>query len=291
MAAAVRRGAAAAVPGAGPGGEAPGPLPRRAHRRGRPRGTDRRAVDHRRPARPGDLRHPDHPRADRGRAAGRPGGHHRPRADAGRGEPGRSGLGDRRRLHPLHHRARDRHRPRSPRPSGPAPPWRRSVQAPTGSARRPGRPPRPSWPRWPDGWPNGRWRSATSAPASPWRRPTWPSPVSRGRGPDDRRARAGATGPGGAGAHAAHAAQRRSRPGRPGPGGPGHAPVRAAHRPATGRGDHALHQRGDRLPHARHPGGLPAVLLRGARAPHRHQAPGRLPGARASWPWPSCRRP
>ena len=91
VAAAVGRRAAAAVAGPGPGGQARGPLPRRAHRRGRPRGPHRGARHHRRPARPGHLRDPDHPRAGRGRAAGRPRGHHRPRTGPGRGIAGRPG--------------------------------------------------------------------------------------------------------------------------------------------------------------------------------------------------------
>ena len=39
-----------------------------------------------------------------------------------------------------------------------------------------------------------------------------------------------------------------------------------------------VHQRRDPVPHPGHPGGVPAVLLGRARAAHRHQAPGGLPG-------------
>src|ERR1019366_7759592 len=58
------------------------------------------------------LRRPPHPVAPPvgGRAAGPQGGDHRPRADAGRRHACRPGLGHRRRLHPLLHRAADRHR-------------------------------------------------------------------------------------------------------------------------------------------------------------------------------------
>ena len=48
VAAPVRGGAAATVPGAGPGGQAPGALPRRAHGRGGSRGAPGGARDHRR---------------------------------------------------------------------------------------------------------------------------------------------------------------------------------------------------------------------------------------------------
>ncbi len=109
VAAAVRGGAAATVPGPGPGGEAPGAVPRRTHGRGGSRRASGGARDRRRPARQGPLRDPDHPRAGRGGAPGRPRGHHRPRPPPGRGVPGRAGLGHGRRLRTVLHPAGPRH--------------------------------------------------------------------------------------------------------------------------------------------------------------------------------------
>ena len=217
VAAAVRRRAAAAVPGPGPGGEARGALPRRAHRRGRPRGPARRARHHRRPAGPGDLRIlTTHELAEAERLAD-----HVVIIDRGRmlaeGSPGRAGLGDGRRLRSASPPDRastpaalaaalGAGRRRSPR----------SSRAPTGSARRRCLHARRWSPPWPAGWPSGTCPSATSAPASPSRRPTWPSPApgeiradAAGGGDRDRRADRGRRRSGRRGA------DRRRRPMRP----------------------------------------------------------------------------
>ena len=140
-------------PGARPGRPARGALPRRAHRRCRPRGPDRGPRPHRRPARQGTVRPAHHPRAGRGRAGGRPGGHRRPGTATGRGDSGRTGLGDRRRLGPVLHRPGHRHRRHWPPPSARRAPSTRSVPAPTACACRRGPRPRPWWRRWPHGWP------------------------------------------------------------------------------------------------------------------------------------------
>ncbi len=121
VAAAVGRRAAAAVAGAGPRGPARGGLPRRAHRRRRPRGPPAGAPGHRRAARPGRrVLLTTHELAEAERLADRR-GHHRPRPGRGGGNRGRAGRG-----------AADGSvrsppglastRRRWPRPSAPAPP-------------------------------------------------------------------------------------------------------------------------------------------------------------------------
>ena len=185
-------------------GRAGGAVPGRADGRRRPRGPDRGARHHRRPARQGTVRAAHHPRARRGRAGGRPGGHRGPGPAPGRGDPGRAGLGHGRRLGPVLDRPRHRHRRPGHRHRARGVGHRGAPGGlPAATAGRAPRP-RPSSSPWPGGWPSGDSRSATCAPASRWRRRTSPSPVPgprRHRPTSTRPARAGvaAGGRGGAG--------------------------------------------------------------------------------------------
>ena len=230
------------------------------------------------PARPGHLRDPHHPRAGRGRAPGRPGGHHRPRPDAGRGHPGRRWP----RRPPTAPSA-------SPPTRGSTPPQLAAGRSEPGCHRRrgasgrlparaPGRCRHPGGDRRPG-------RLAGRSRPGPRRSPHRPVPGGGLSGHHRLPGRARHPG----------TSDRRRRPARGAAGGPtgGRGTTgagEAARRPAPGRGDHDLHQRGDGVPDPGDPGGVPAVLLRRSTCCPPGPTTRSTSWCRASWRWPSCRR-
>ena len=109
MAPAVGGRTATVVIGAGPGRTTRDPLPRRAHRWGRPRRAPGRARHRREAARSGGLRGSHHARARGGGTSGRSSGHHRQRAQSRRGHARRPHLVTRRWRDPLRRGRRPPH--------------------------------------------------------------------------------------------------------------------------------------------------------------------------------------